>query len=157
MSKVEVRLTTVDAILYDSRFPGLAYDYKLESAIDGLPDPEPKFDQYRLMERTGALYPLGVYYEEKLIGFAALLMPVIPHYGVVIAVTESIFVEKDFRRTGAGLKLIRTAERMAKEADAPGIIISANVNSPLSKVLPRMGYRITNMAFFKETRVKLSI
>jgi GNAT superfamily N-acetyltransferase len=77
-----------------------------------------------------------------------VLKPVIPHYGVAIAVTESFFVGKEYRKSGAGLKLLRAAEAHAE--GAPGLLVSAPVGGTLAEVLPHLGYRETNRVFFKE-------
>lgn len=86
---------------------------------------------------------------DMLIGFIVLLTPVLPHYGAAIAVAESLFVGGAHRKTGAGMLLIRRAERRAREARSPGMLFSAPSGGRLSVLLPRIGYRETNRVYLK--------
>jgi len=95
---------------------------------------------------------IGAFLGDKLVGFVAVLTPIVPHYGVVIAVTESLFVGKVYRRTGAGLKLLRAAEMHSIDAGSPMLTVSAPSGGVLAEVLPRLGYRETNRSFVKSAR-----
>ena len=66
--------------------------------------------------------------------------------------SESFFVEMSQRKSGAGLKLLRTAEKFAKDFGAPGIFISAPYGGTLAEVLPMAKYRETNRVFYKDFR-----
>ena len=50
---------------------------------------------------------------------------------------------------GAGLKLLRQAERMAKECGAECFMLSAPIGSKLERVLHSTKYRPTNVSFFR--------
>ncbi len=128
---------------------GLLSEYAQESAICGLPAPAVQMEMYNAMEAVGIICPLGAYLENILIGGVTLLSPVLPHYGVKVGVTESFFVSKKWRKTGAGLKLLNAAEVYAKEIGCAGLLVSAPVGGDLDKVLPRRGYRESNRVFFK--------
>jgi len=133
-------------------FHALCREYAAESALAGLPDPWEKLSAYQTLEAGGsaAFRAYGAYQGETLIGFIVLLTPVLPHYGVVVAVAESLFVGRAYRKTGAGMLLIRQAEKRAREVRSPGILFSAPTGGRLSVLLPRIGYRETNRVFFKE-------
>lgn len=157
--KLEIRKCSATEIVHDPRFPALRREYADESAVYGLPDPQEKLEMYQLMESGGALQVYGAFMvgddgREGLIGFVAVLAPVLPHYGVTIAVTESLFVAAAHRKTGAGLRLIRRAEQHAKEVGSPGLLMSApsrdGQGGRLATLLPRMGYRETNRVFLKQ-------
>lgn len=124
-------------------------EYATESAIKGLPAPAAKVELYKYLESTDALYTIGAFLDELLIGFVTVLAPVLPHYGRLIAVTESVFVAKAYRKTGAGLKIIASAEEYAKEIGSPGLLMSAPLGGNLAEVLPHIGYDETNRTFFK--------
>ena len=66
-----------------------------------------------------------------------------------MATTESIFVAHEFRRTGAGVKLIREMERLAGDMGALGVLVSAPAGKRLADVMPGLKYRQTNQVFFK--------
>lgn len=146
---VSIRKCLFSEIAENRNFPVLAHEYAEESSLAGLPDPDEKAASYRLLQYSPIFNAFGAFDEDLLIGFAFVLTPIIPHYGVAIAVTESLFVGKEYRRSGAGLKLIRAAEGLAKDLQTPGILFSAPSKGQLAEVLPRMGYRETNRVFLK--------
>ena len=104
---------------------------------------------YKILEDSGALCCFGAYQGETMIGFITVLTHVMPHYGALIATTESFFVAKAYRKTGAGTLLRQTVERHAQGRGAAGVLICAPYGGQLAKVLPRAGYRQTNQVFFK--------
>lgn len=146
-----IRPCSVAEIERNANFPQLAREYARESAIHGLPPPVEKIASYRLIEQSGCFRCHGAFLGDLLIGFLVVLTPVIPHYGVAIAVCESFFVGQAHRKSGAGIRLLRAAERHAREAGSPGLLVSAPYGGRLARVLPHLGYRETNRVFFKET------
>ncbi len=153
---IVIRKCTIGEVAANAAFPALHREYAAEAALAGLPDPDEKLGAYRLIEPGGAFQAYGAFLVDGpaggdvLVGVAAVLTPVIPHYGVAIAVTESLFVAAAHRRTGAGVKLIRAAEKHARDAGSPALLVSAPVGGRLVRVLPRLGYRETNRVFLKE-------
>lgn len=131
---------------------GLLDEYALESSIGGLPHPSAKVETYRHLESVGAIRVIGAFLDDILIGFITVLAPVLPHYGVRIAVGESFFVSHKHRKTGAGLKLLRAVEDYVEEIGAYGLLISAPFGGNLAEVLPHIGYAETNRVFFKGAR-----
>lgn len=124
-------------------------EYALESSIDGLPEPNPNREVYSAMEACGAFSMLCAFRGDELIGFLTMVVSLNPHYGQIIAVTESYFVAKDARYTGAGLRLLQEAEFHARSKRAIALMVSAPVGSRLERVLPGRGFRETNRAFFR--------
>ena len=151
MSLAVVRQISVAEAFINPAFPALCREYAEESAIAGLPDPQEKLSAYQFLESGGstAFCAYGAFIGEGLVGFIALLTPVLPHYGVPIAVAESLFVASAHRKTGAGMLLIRRAEKRAKELRSPGLLFSAPSGGRLALLLPRIGYRETNRVFMK--------
>ena len=115
-----------------------------------MPPPAARMDSYRELEMRGLLHVLSASHETRLIGFLTLLAPVLPHYGVAVAVSESFFVARAHRGTGAGLKLLRAAEDLARRLGSPGLLVSAPFEGDLFRVLPRVGYAETSRVFFKK-------
>lgn len=141
---------TVGEISAAPEFPALAAEYAAESAIDGLPPPAAKMATYRQLESAGALHAFAARLDEALVGFITVLAPVLPHYGVPVAVSESFFVARAHRGSGAGLRLLRAAEGKARALGSPGLLVSAPFEGTLFNVLPRVGYVETNRVFFKK-------
>jgi len=131
-------------------FIALRDEYFEECAIAGLPPVAERFEIYKRMEDVGFFHLFGAYDGETLVGFVSVIVSIIPHYGVAVAVAESLFLSKDFRATTLGLGLIKAAQECAKDQGSSGILFSAPTGGQLSKLLPNIGYRETNVTFFKE-------
>src|ERR1019366_10209680 len=101
-------------------------------------NPSASFPLYKQLESAGALTVFGAFIEQILIGFITILAPLNPHYSVRLPVVESFFVAKEYRKFGAGLKLLKHAELWAKGIGS-GILVSAPFGSDLAKLLPRRG------------------
>lgn len=145
----EVRLITFGELESDPNFSWLTAAYAEESQMVGLPPANCQSDLYRRMESTGTFHVLGAYHGGELVGFLNFIVTVLPHYGAKVATTESIFVANEFRRTGAGVKLIREMERLAGDMGALGVLVSAPAGKRLADVMPGLKYRQTNQVFFK--------
>ena len=130
-------------------FADILEEYAAESSISGLPHPSAKMDMYRQLVAVGALHVICAFKDETFIGFITVLTSIIPHYSTTVATTESFFVAKEYRSTGAGMKLLREAEAHAKEKGVRGILVSAPINGVLAEVLPHTGYTETNRVFFR--------
>lgn len=126
-------------------------EYAAESSpsIKGLPRPLAKADTYKHLESIGTIHTIGAFFNDLLIGYIIIVPPIMPHYSIRIAVSESYFVLKAYRDTGAGTKLREAAEAWSKEAGAYGILMSAPVSGDLAEILPHVGYSETNRIFFK--------
>jgi GNAT superfamily N-acetyltransferase len=146
---MEIKTISFADIEAAPQFYALLAEYSAESSIAGLGKPCAQLEMYRKLEASGAAHFLGAFIEDELVGFVVLLVSVLPHYGVPVATTESFFVAKPARCSGAGLKLLREAEWVAKQAGAVGVFVSAPVDGVLVEVLPRVGFAETNRVFFK--------
>ena len=149
---VVVRQTSVAEVFANPAFAALAKEYAAEAAIARLPEPQAKIAAYKALEASGSdtFCVFGAFVGEALVGLVVLLTPVLPHYGRAIAVAESLFVCSAYRGTGAGMLLIRQAEKQAKATDSPGLLFSAPSGGRLSALLPRIDYRETNRVYLKE-------
>lgn len=147
---LQVRDGSVADIAAAENFTDLIAEYAAEGAVDGMPPVDAKLNSYLPLERNGLLHTILATHECRLIGFIVVLASVLPHYGVPIAISESFFVAKAWRGTGAGLRLLRAAEDKARALGATGLLVSAPIDGDLFKVLPRRGYAETSRIFFKE-------
>lgn len=128
----------------------LLTEYASEAQIKGLPTPTPDQATYALLEASGRAQLIAAEDNGKLIGMLLLVASMNPHYGVTLGVVESYFVASAARKTGAGLAMLTLAERLAKEAGAAGLLLSAPVDSRLDKVLAGLDdFKPTNRVYFK--------
>lgn len=150
---VLIRRVSVAEIDHAPNRDYLLAEYAKELVVDGAPTADAKMEMYYQMERSGAMELLGSFCDDILIGFVTVLVAVLPHYGVVMSVTESFFVLKEFRKTGAGLKLKAAAERNAKGRGSPYLLISAPKGGDLAMLLDHSDeYTETNRVFFRELK-----
>gem|GEM_PF-512775 len=152
-SSIVVRKVSVSEVESSPNFPMLAKEYAEDAAIAGLPPPVEKLAMYYNLQKGGMFQAFGAFWDGSLIGFVAVITPVIPHYGVTIAVIESLFVGRAYRRkTGAGLRLLRAAEAHSRAAGSPALTASAPTGGRLNSVLLRRGYREVSRSFVKDLR-----
>lgn len=137
------------SIMQAPEFPALIEEYAREAAVVGLPSPKAKIEHYQALEMSGAIHAFAAVKHGELVGFISVLAPVLPHYGVPVAVSESFFVAAAHRKGGAGLRLLAAAERKAKDLGSPGLLVCAPFEGRLFELLPRCGYRETNRVYFK--------
>lgn len=131
-------------------FPALVAEYGDECAMAGLPPPLYDPVKYRQLCSMGVLNTFAADIDGHLIGFILVVVTTLGHYAnVSVAVSESYFVGKAHRMSGAGVKLLRRGEELARERGCPGLLVSAPSGGSLAEVLPRVGYTETNRVFFK--------
>lgn len=145
-----VGASTVPTLDTAPNWEALCEEYYLEGGVPGMPHPTRKMSNYRKMEEVGLLHPYSAVLDDELIGFAFVLVSVLPHYGYIAAIMESIFVAAAKRKSGAGLKLLGLGYQKAADVGAPGLLVSTPYGGVLSKVLPSLGYTEVSKVFFKQ-------
>ena len=103
-------------------FFDLLEEYALESAIYKLPHPKAKCEQYRIIDKSGIFHVFSASHKGSLIGFITVLLPILNHYSETVAVSESYFVSKAYRNTGAGTELRKAAEQFSKDKDRKSVV-----------------------------------
>ena len=110
----------------------------------------PQREIYAHMQSTGLMHSFGVFEEEKLVGFASILLFTLPHYGKKVANVESMFLAKSHRMGGFGLELMKEIEQFAKERGCSAMLYNARFGSALEKMLTRASnYERTNSVFLR--------
>lgn len=149
MEPITVIPRTVADMEREPNLAALFVEYAQESATPELGTADVQLAMYRNMEAAGALRLLGAYQGDTLVGFLVLIVSVVPHFGKCIASTESYFVTQWARGGGAGIKLLRAAEEVARESGAVALFVSSPSAGRLARVMPRMGYRETNRVYMR--------
>ena len=123
--------------------PELLAEYAAECSIPALGPISPQWEMYAALQQAGALKVYAVYANEAMVGFSAVLHHVLPHYGALVGVVESLFVAKSHRRTSAGRNLMHAIEAGARQAGCKAIVYAAPAGGQLEAVLgkryPRTG------------------
>ena len=130
-------------------FDFLVSEYADECQISGLPRCVYDSSTYYSLENLGMIHFTAAFVNDSLVGFSSLIVTKMPHYSQILAVTESLFVSKEHRGSGAGMMLIREMEFIARDTGAIGILVSAPMGGRLNELMPNIGYSHTNEVFFK--------
>src|SRR5207302_758034 len=88
---VEIRPISYTEILDAA---ALLAEYSAECSIPEIGTPNPQREMYAKMESCGLMHSFGAFEGDDLVGFATILVCVLPHYGKKIATVESLFLAK---------------------------------------------------------------
>lgn len=127
----------------------LIAEYAAECSIPAIGEINPNLTIYAALESSGMLHSFAVYDDAKMVGFANILTPILPHYSKRVATVESLFMAKANRNTGMGGELMRHIENFAKGFGCVGLLYSAPSESPLEYLLQARDYQRTNAVFFR--------
>jgi GNAT superfamily N-acetyltransferase len=146
--ELSVRKVSISELEASRGFSELVAEYEL-LAIKGMPPPRVKIESYKTLEKIGIITPFAAFVGDLLVGFMNVVLAPSGHYSLRVALSESYFVAEKYRSTGAGNRLREMCEKYAKEQGSPGFGIAAPVDGPLARVLPRSGYDLAYVYFFK--------
>lgn len=112
---------------------------------------DPDWPAYERLEAAGVLLVLGAWDGSTMIGYSVtLVLPHLHYRNTIVAQNDVLFVAPDSRGSRAGLALIKTTERMAKERGAALMLWHAKLHTKLHAVLPRLDYSEHETIFAKE-------
>lgn len=127
-----VRECQVAEIFDDPACEALLAEYERECAIALIGRTGPRRDMYENLEATGLGQCFSVREDGQLVGFAFVLIAVVPHYSLSLANVESLFMTRAAR---SGLALMQAIEDYARLCECMVIIYTAPVNSRLARLL----------------------
>lgn len=146
---MKVKPCSVDEFFSYPNLDVLFEEYRAEADRGKYGRPSVQVDMYKSLEDVGMLKAIIAEKDGALVGFIALLVSVVPHFGKTIATTESFFVTEPGRKHGIGIKLLKRAEEEAKGAGAVMFYSTAPIGGRLEKLLPHFGFERTNIVFGK--------
>jgi len=123
----------------------LLAEYEAECSIPALGRPEPQWEMYHRMQAAGLMQAFAVYVDDAMVGFASVLVSVLPHYGFCAATVESLFVAAAQRGTGAGTRLMAAVEEYARLAGCKLILYGAPAGGQLEALLGKRYTRTSSM------------
>lgn len=103
------------------------------------------------MYDKGMLHVLGVWDNDRMVGYyIAFLMPH-PHYASsgVMAITDVYYLLPEYRRGEWGIALFTEAERTLREKGVVKAYISCKVHQDHTKLFELLGWRKSDYSFIK--------
>lgn len=113
----------------------LILEYAAECSISAIGQPDPQPEIYEQMENCGLMRCFGVYRGALLIGFATVLVSILPHYGKKAATVESLFVSAPERKGLASGKLLMAVKAFAGASGCVGILCCAPIGGDFDAFL----------------------
>lgn len=111
----------------------------------------PALELYARIEQSGTLFAVIAYDGDEIVGYSVNILTTNLHYSALtMANNDLIFVAKAYRTGRTGIRLIDETERVAAKRGARLMLWHAKENTPLAKVLPRMGCAVQDILFSKE-------
>lgn len=139
-----IRACRAAEIFDDPASAALFAEYERESAVPLLGPTAPNRAAYEALESTGFAQCFAAYIDDRLCGFAMVLVCVVPHYGRNQATVESLFVARASRGSGIGARLMEALELHAQQAGCAAIFYSAPARSALAVTFFRHEDRYVN-------------
>jgi GNAT superfamily N-acetyltransferase len=111
----------------------------------------PDLPTYQKLEEEDLMYGVFAYVEGKLVGYSINFVSNHIHYSELKKVNNDvIYVDKKYRGSGVGAKLINASEREAKKRGAAVFALHAKPNTPLSSLLyTSEDYQVQDIIFSK--------
>lgn len=112
---------------------------------------EPDIEMYRAMQDNGTFVGIGSFDGDKLIAYSTVNIS--RHYynpKEVWCMSDALFVSKPYRKTGLGIKLVETTERVAKALGATRMFWHTTAGSRIEALYARKGYKRTDVMYMKE-------
>lgn len=149
MSQVSVRrVRFID--VFDDLAALLTKNHEETSSHHGLPL-DINVDAFKLADANGILRCFCAYVDDRIVGYAAFLVSEHWHHkGVLYAMQDVIFVDREHRTSLAGIALLRASEDALREEGVTMIVHHQKNKLPaLGKLLQFMGYEPEETTWMK--------
>lgn len=148
---LEIREVPVMKIVDDPNFMALVQSNWEECANKAMGIAQPDRAQYQRLQDCGFIKAAAAYCDGKLVGGVSVMITPYAHFSRMGACVESLHLLPEYRKQGGGLKLIKAARKLAKDAGATGLYLTAPAGSRLERLARLKGWRHTNTVFFLES------
>ena len=112
--------------------------------------PEPNRAIYAALADAGALIILTVTDGESLVGYASAAISPHPHYDMLVAQHDTLYLAPAYRLGSLGLRLMAALEREATNRGAERMMWHAKPGSTFARMVERMGYQPEETIYHKE-------
>lgn len=112
---------------------------------------KPDMEKYRAIESAGNLIGMGLFDDEKLVGYSIFIITSALHYAdLKIAQNDLIYIDPEYRKTKWGLRLIKASEEAMRERGIKMIMWHGKENTNFAALMPKLGYIVQDIMFSKE-------
>lgn len=144
------RKSSVTEIFSSGTIQTLLDAYAQEFVTAGVPKPNPQLEAYSRIEQAGMMQAFCAEANGNVVGILHLFITPNPLLAEPIALTEAFFVLDEYNQAGAGIALLREAEKHATQQGAKGIFVSTAYRDALTGVLEDdAAYQESNRVFFR--------
>jgi GNAT superfamily N-acetyltransferase len=98
------------------------------------------FSRYEKMEELGMHYMVFAFEGDKLIGYNSMLYSESPHTKELTALTDSMYILKEHRKSGIGSEMIKVAEVEAKRLGCKHIMVTFKNSHPHPSIVEELGF-----------------
>lgn len=98
------------------------------------------FDKYIKMEEVGSHYMVAAYKRDLLVGYTSIFLAPSTHTGELTALTDSMFVRKEYRKSKVGSELINKAEKEAVVKGAKHFMVTFKNDKPHQHIVEDLGF-----------------
>lgn len=107
-----------------------------------LPPPTYRLEDYLPLEKSGLLAVYAALRGDTIVGVATCIKGKMPHYGAPIAIVESLYLMREHRKSGLGIRLMEACEDCARVWAIPVIFVQVHEEEldTLGIILRRRNY-----------------
>lgn len=114
---------------------------------------EPRREVYQNLHDSGALFGLGLYHGDELVGYSVNIVTANLHYGgLMVSQNDLFFVHPDYR-SRYGLRLMAETEKLGKARFSPNRpymqLWHAKPHTPFQHILERKKYTVQDVIYSK--------
>jgi len=98
------------------------------------------FNKYLKLEEAGFHYMVVAFSDKELVGYNSMFASPSPHTGELTALTDTIFIKKEYRKGGLGSTMIKLAEEEAKTRGCAHIMVTFKNDQPHPEIVKELGF-----------------
>jgi len=112
---------------------------------------KPDLEKYKTMDKMGKLLGVFAYYDGAVVGYSVNVLDYHLHYSdLKVCSNDVLFLDKEFRDTPLGLRLMKATKEEAKSRGARLMLWHAKQDSPLDKILQRKKLNVQDIIYSEE-------
>ncbi len=144
---IEIRPSNIGEMREMSERQELFEEHYQELATDkGLMRLSPNWKRYYALEEQDMVSVIAAWLGDEMVGYSVNLTFHHMHYAdLKVMQNDVLFVTKDHRHTGAGLKLIEATEEMGRAMECGMVLFHSKLDTSLGLILEARGYQVQDV------------